>query len=229
MAKESKLHTDLFSWLRENNLPEKEISRDEKEWFFDIAVGFKGLGMEKPDFSKSYRKPEEEMEDKNFKHIPRKHELGLIDYYSYRGNAQKGWSQKYGFMKANPIQSIDCVCIIGKRAWVLEGKDDPNHTAIGQVLVYSDLFKADYPMFENVKMGIVCREPSPLNEPTCNKLGISIFMGGVCALGYKDSPKIKKEFKYPEPSDNFFIIKDSGQVFETTIRGIERERRVFKE
>ncbi len=193
MVKESKLHTDLFNWLRENNLPEKEISRDEKEYFCDIAVGFKVLRMEKPDFSKSYRKAE----------------LGLVNYYSYRGNAQKGWSENYGFMKANPIQSIDCVCIIGKRAWVLEGKDEPNHTAIGQVLVYSDLFKEDYPMFENVNMGIVCKEPSPLNEPTCNKLGISVFIGGVGAFGFKDSPKIKKEFKYPEPSDNFFIIHDS--------------------
>lgn len=67
MAKESKMHKELFDWLRENNLPEKEIPRNEKEWFMEIAVGFKRLGMEKPDLSESYKRAEERMEDENLK------------------------------------------------------------------------------------------------------------------------------------------------------------------
>lgn len=179
MVKESKMHKELFDWLREKNLPENEIPRDEKDWFREIAVGFKRLGMEKPDLAESYRRAEEKIEDEILKCILRKQqELGLIDYDLYRSIAQKDWSGKYGFLDPSLIQSIDYVCVIGKRAWILEGKKDPNHEAIGQVLVYSDLFKEDYPMFEEIKMGIVCKEPSPLNEPTCDKLGISIFRGG---------------------------------------------------
>ncbi len=179
MVKESKMHKELFDWLREKNLPENEIPRDEKDWFREIAVGFNRLGMKKPDLSESYRRAEEKIKDENIKHILRKQQkLGLIDFDLYKGIAQREWSGNYGFFRPSLIQSIDYVCIIGKRAWVLEGKKDPNHEAIGQVLVYSDLFKEDYPMFEEIKMGIVCKEPSPLNEPTCDKLGISIFRGG---------------------------------------------------
>lgn len=179
MAKESKMHKELFDWLREKNLPDKEIPRSEKEWFREIAVGFKRLGMEKPDLAESYGRVEEIIKDENAKHILRKQqELGLVDYDLYRSIAQREWSGKYGFLDPSLIQSIDYVCIIGKRAWVLEGKKDPNHAAVGQVIVYKDLFKEDYTMFEEVKIGIVCKEPSPLNELTCNKLGISIFGGG---------------------------------------------------
>lgn len=135
--------------------------------------------MEKPDLTESYKRAEEKIDDENLKLILRKQqELGLVDYDLYRGIAQKDWSGKYGFLDPSLIQSIDYVCVIGKRAWVLEGKKDPNHEAIGQVLVYKDLFKEDYPMFEEVKIGIVCKEPSPLNELTSNKLGISILRGG---------------------------------------------------
>ncbi len=175
MPKESKSHKELFDWLREKNLPENEIPRNKKEWFMEIAVGFNRLGMDKPDLAESYKRAEERMEEENLKRILRKQqELGLVDYDLYQGITKREWSGKHGIY-ANLIQSIDYVCIIGKRAWVLEGKKDPNHEAIGQVLVYSDLFKEDYPMFEEIKIGIVCKEPSPLNEPTCDKLGISIF------------------------------------------------------
>jgi hypothetical protein len=180
MAKESKMHQELFDWLREKNLPENEIPRDEKEWFREIAVGFNRLGMEKPDLSESYRRAAEEIiKDENIKRILRKQQqLKLLDSDLYKKIAQKEWSRDYGFFRPSLIQSIDYVCIIGKRAWVLEGKDYPTHEAIGQVLGYKDLFKEDYPLFEEVKMGIVCKNPNPLNEPTCSKLGISIFRGG---------------------------------------------------
>jgi len=178
MTKESKLHKELFDWLRDNNLPEKEIPRNEKEWFREIAIGFNRLDMEKPDLTESYRRAAEIIRDENLKRILRKQEdFGLLDFDLYKKIAQKEWSGNYGFFKPSLIQSIDYVCIIGKRAWVLEGKKDPNHEAIGQVLVYKDLFMEDYPMFEEVKVGMVCKESSPLNEPTCNILGISIFRG----------------------------------------------------
>src|SRR5574341_1000750 len=179
MEKESEMHKKLFDWLREKNLPENEIPRDKKEMFREIAVGFNRLEMEKPDLAESYKRAQEIIKDENIKRILRKQqELGLVDFNLYKGITQKEWSGKYGFHRPSLIQSIDYVCIIGKRAWVLEGNKDPNHDAIGQVLVYRDLFKEDYPMFEEVKIGIVCKEPSPLNEPTCNKVGISIFRGG---------------------------------------------------
>lgn len=133
----------------------------------------------------------------------------MVDFDLYRGIAQREWSGNYGFFRPSLIQSIDYVCIIGKRAWVLEGKKDPNHEAIGQVLVYSYLFKEDYPIFEEIKMGIACKEPSPLNEPTCSKLGISIFaIEREKSLDFKDKPEIKnKSIEYPEPADNSFLLK----------------------
>ncbi len=178
MAKESKMHWELFNWLKEQNLPENEIPRNEKEWFREIAVGFERLGMEKPDLSESYRRAAEEIiKDENVKRILRKQEgLGLLDFDLYKKIAQKEWSGNYGFFRPSLIQSIDYACIIGRRAWVLEGKEDTTHEAIGQVLVYKDLFKEEYPIFEHVKMGIVSKTPNPLNEPTCRKLGISIFI-----------------------------------------------------
>ncbi|MDI6859317.1 MAG: hypothetical protein QMC85_02355 [Methanocellales archaeon] len=163
MAKKSKMHKELFDWLRDENLPEKEIPRDEKEWFKEIAVGFSRLEMEKPDLSEYYKRAEERIKDENIKRIMRKlKEVGLIDYDSFRGIVQREWSDKYGFLVPSLIQSIDFVCIVGKRAWILEGKKEPDHTAIGQVLVYKDLFEQDYPDFEEVKRELCAMSHIPL-------------------------------------------------------------------
>lgn len=127
VAKESEMHEELFDWLREENLPEKEIPRNEKKWFREIAVGFNRLGMKRPDF--------------------------------YKGIDQKELSREYGFISSGLLQSIDYVCIIGKRAWVLEGKKDPNHAAIGQVLVYKDLFKMIIQCLKWLKQGLYVKSP----------------------------------------------------------------------
>ncbi len=176
MAKESGVQSELFRWLREENLPEKEIPRNEKEWFREIAIGFSELGMEKPDLSEAYKEAEEKTDDEAIRHVLKKQlELGLVDYNLFRSLLKGEWSEKYGFGPTGLIQSIDFVCVIGKKAWVLEGKKEPNHEAIGQALVYKDLFEKDYTDFEEVHMGIVCKEPHALNEPTARKLGISIL------------------------------------------------------
>lgn len=87
---------------------------------------------------------------------------------------KKRISDKYGAYVANLIKFIDYVVIIDGRAWIIEGKNKPSFEAIGQVLVYEDLFSKDYPGFE-IRKGIVCLEQDPLNEHTCKKLGINIF------------------------------------------------------
>lgn len=108
MAKESKMHKELFDWLREKNLPENEIPRNEKDRFREIAVGFKRLGMEKPDLAESYGRVEEKIEDENLKRILRKQqELGLVDYDLYKSIAQREWSGKHGiYANLIPMASL---------------------------------------------------------------------------------------------------------------------------
>lgn len=51
---------------------------------------------------------------------------------------------------------IDVVCRIGGRMYVVEVKPYGNHAALGQVLLYEDLFRARYPRYANVGMVIAC-------------------------------------------------------------------------
>ncbi len=136
MSKESKMHRELFNWLREQNLPENNIPRNEKEWFREIAVGFNRLGMEKPDLSESYRRAAEDLIiDENVKRILiKQQQLGLLDFDLYKKIAQREWSRNYGFFKPSLIQSIDYVCIIGKRGILF--KLNCNSKNLGSLLMH---------------------------------------------------------------------------------------------
>lgn len=86
------------------------------------------------------------------------------------GSTMKDW--KYNV--EHIYKSIDCVCIINDRAWILEFKKEPNFEAIGQVLIYKALFEMENPEFKEIKMGIVSEEGHPLNEIASHILGLKI-------------------------------------------------------
>ncbi|MDI6639737.1 MAG: hypothetical protein QMD78_02820 [Methanocellales archaeon] len=92
-------------------------------------------------------------------------------------------SPKSGFLKASSILTIDCVCTIDKRAWILEVKYIPKQgadkweQALGQILIYAELFAEDHPEYEDVKKGVIINKEQwhPYIEPVYEMYGIELF------------------------------------------------------
>ena len=169
------MEDNLFKKLIGKNLPEKDIPKDKKFWFREIAVGFIEAGINREDIKREYKPEFDERFEGHLKRTYRKMcELNLVDGLWYQKIMKKIISDKYGAYVSNLIKFIDYLVLIEDRVWIIEGKKEPNYEALGQVLIYEDLFSKDYPGFE-IKKGVICIEPSPLNEPTYKKLGISIF------------------------------------------------------
>lgn len=169
------LEKRLFNKLLENNLPEKEVPKNEKFWFREIVIGFIEAGVNREDIKREYKPELAERLEETLKRTYRKMcELNFVDRWWYQKIMKKIISEKYGAYVSNLIKFIDYIVMVDDRVWIIEGKNKPSFEAIGQVLVYEDLFSKDYPGFE-IRKGIICLEPDPLTEPTCKKLGISIF------------------------------------------------------
>jgi hypothetical protein len=71
---------------------------------------------------------------------------------------------------------VDFLVLFDDHCWVLEGKEKLNFEAIGQVLVYRELIKEDYPHLGEVRMGVICFEGDSILEKTCKNLEIEVFI-----------------------------------------------------
>ena len=151
------IEDELYKWMRSENIPREDVSEG-KIYLREVAVGF----------LRSKLMDREELDSKR----------GFITKNSYNIVMKKHLSRKHGFLRPNLIFFIDCVCAFDDEAWIIELKDELDHKALGQVLVYKDLFLEDYTNYSNVKKGIVCNESSPLIEPVCKKFSVDVFERG---------------------------------------------------
>jgi len=72
---------------------------------------------------------------------------------------------------------IDAVCEYQGKTWIIEAKEVLNYEAIGQVLVYEDLYKREYKR-ENIQKVIACQVADQELLPTCKRLGIVVYLVG---------------------------------------------------
>lgn len=63
----------------------------------------------------------------------------------------------------------------GDLIWVFEVKSQLNTEALGQVLIYHQLFSEDYPQFK-VKKGIICKDSDDLIEPAYRNYHVDVFI-----------------------------------------------------
>lgn len=145
----------------------------------EVAVGFRRLGID----LETCRLP---CQDKRLQELMNNPEIGgplkvmckygLVDYRWYRKICQSIIASEYGVWKANLIKFIDVV-FFGKEVWVVEIKPKLNYEAVGQAIVYSDLFEEDHPELGTPKVAIVvCDYGDPLIENTLRKLGIKVVV-----------------------------------------------------
>jgi hypothetical protein len=80
---------------------------------------------------------------------------------------------KYGKETRVAQKSIDAVCHTLEADWVLEIKQALNYASIGEVLVYSYLYK--HAIGKPVRMGIVCEEIDHELIEVCKSLRIVVF------------------------------------------------------
>ena len=71
-------------------------------------------------------------------------------------------------------KSIDAVCHSEGETWILEVKRPLNYEALGEVIVYSVLYKNTHPS-EKVRLGIVCEEVDGEIAEACDNNGVSVF------------------------------------------------------
>lgn len=153
----------LYVRMKKENIPREDVSFEDKLYSEQVAVGFIR--------SKSMDREEIDSIRNSLSGIPGEIKKNFI-LKGYVHQLRKG-----EFLKASPVLFIDCVCVFDDEAWIIElkiGKLD--HAALGQVLVYKDLFLEDYPEYSTVKMAIVCRESPFLIESVCKKFGIEVYV-----------------------------------------------------
>jgi len=174
------LHDELFGLLVRNNLPEKETSRENKCWLREIVVGFNALGIKRNDRKIEHGKNiASKLEGNVKKAYETMCKFDLVDKIYYRGYLQEYLSSRYGFGRPLMVLFIDYVALMGEKiAWLMEGKEKLNEKAIGQLLVYKDLFEEDYPFFDKVKLGVVIKADTIINPillRSCKKYNIEVF------------------------------------------------------
>lgn len=168
------LHTRLYQWLRNNNLPQPEIPSEDKFYIREVAVKWNRSGMaeylEKDSinagrlFSLNYKKKGDAAV-----------RFRLFTFIEIRSSLQKMLAAIYGFGASNSLKFIDYVCIAGNEVvWLIEGKRKLNPESIDQILEYHRLFQEDYPNVP-VRVAIVCEETNPAHEQTCQENGIEVF------------------------------------------------------
>ncbi len=175
--KERSLHDKLFYKLKESNLPQPEVTKENKYYFREIAVGWKCLNMKfnlKEELSDFVEGGLKKLNGKIKELFKKQVELNFVDRITFDKIVKKEVASKYPAIKPNLLKFIDFVCIVKDTAWIIEGKSKLNYEAVGQVNVYSYLFSKDYPQF-SVKKAIICEESDPLIENYCKECGIVVF------------------------------------------------------
>lgn len=152
----------LYVRMKKENIPREDVSFEDKLYSEQIAVGFirsKSMDREEIDSVRNSLSSIPGEIKKNFLHKGYVHQL-----------------REDGFLRAGPVQFIDSVCLFDDEVWIIELKIKLNHTALGQILVYKELFLEDYPEYSNVKMAIVCHESLFLIESVCKKFGVEVYI-----------------------------------------------------
>ncbi|MBT9149290.1 MAG: hypothetical protein DDT28_00713 [Dehalococcoidia bacterium] len=72
---------------------------------------------------------------------------------------------------------IDLICEESDAVWVIEAKTRLSYEALGQVIVYSHLFKNDNPS-AHIKRGIICERRDEVIYDACKKESIEVFLVG---------------------------------------------------
>ena len=170
------LHDRLFRKLIERNLPDPETPREGKNYFREIVVGWKRLGIEPREYEKRAERASKGLSEEGRTLFEKQVKLGLIDRCWFNKIMRRKLSNIYGFLRPSQLKFIDCVVCDAKNvAWIIEGKEKLNYEAIGQVIVLSDLFIEDNQGFSEVKKAIACKETDPVLEATCKKNEIQVL------------------------------------------------------
>lgn len=107
-------------------------------------------------------------------------ERRMIDTFIDSGKL-KGHFRKEVSLGKGPFSTaiIDLICEEEESdaVWVIEAKTRLNYEALGQVIVYSHLFKSDNPS-AHIKRGIVCEWSRQAIYDACKKDGIEVFIVG---------------------------------------------------
>ena len=74
---------------------------------------------------------------------------------------------------------IDVVAHTRDAIWLLEVKDRLRPSAIGQLLVYRNLYERQFRPLLPIRLGVICGDTDPMVEPACADLGIKIFNMGI--------------------------------------------------
>ena len=79
------------------------------------------------------------------------------------------------------LRWIDAVCLIKNTAWVLEVEKRLNEIALGQVLIYRNLFSEDFspedfPRLKHIKAGIVCMTSHDWIMDICKDYDVQVFV-----------------------------------------------------
>lgn len=163
------VHNKLFSLLKEKNLPEPEVK--DKVWLREVVAGFTRTGIQKQHIEEIIEKLDPRVREIYYNKMRR-----VIDQLLYRKFLQEELSYIYGSFKPSLIKFVDFLVLFDDHCWVLEGKEKLNFEAIGQVLVYRELIKEDYPHLGEVRMGVICFEGDSILEKTCKNLEIEVFI-----------------------------------------------------
>ncbi|MBW2672732.1 MAG: hypothetical protein JRD89_04840 [Deltaproteobacteria bacterium] len=73
---------------------------------------------------------------------------------------------------------IDAVAHTPDAIWILEVKDRLRPSAVGQLLVYRDLYDRQFHPLKPLRLGVVCGDDDPLVRPTCAEHGIKVWVVG---------------------------------------------------
>jgi len=84
---------------------------------------------------------------------------------------------KYGEKKIAGRRFIDLICKRASETWVIEVEPELSSTALGQALIYGELYKAEHPN-EVVKVGIVCKTAYKEVYDICEKYVDKVFVLG---------------------------------------------------
>ena len=98
--KERDLHDRLFTRLKENNLPQPEVPRENKYYFREIAVGWKALDMKfnlKKELSDFVERALEKLDEKYRELFEKQVELNLIDRITLNKIVKKELADRYPY------------------------------------------------------------------------------------------------------------------------------------
>ena len=100
---------------------------------------------------------------------------------------------------------IDAVCLVAGLYRICEVKPYGNHVALGQALMYGELFKRRYPELRPVELVVVCATQDKdcgrvmaLSQVTCVEVGAQVFGSGTSTVpteAWRDVQTLSDDFR----------------------------------